>query len=138
MREKLPGNFVRFKKAHPDIYEAFEELGRRLHETGTLSERERRLVKLGLAIGLGTEGGVHSAVRFALAGTCSKEDVSHPARLAITTIGWPRALAAMSWVEDRLDGGRRSARGTRPEPRSRPRAARRTGRAADRGSPARA
>ncbi len=110
MREKLPENFLRFKKAHPAIYEAFEELGRRLHETGTLSERERRLVKLGIAIGLGTEGGVHSAVRFAFAGGCSKEDVSHVVRLAITTIGWPRALAAMSWVEDRRGGERTSAR----------------------------
>jgi 4-carboxymuconolactone decarboxylase len=104
MREKLPGNFQRFKKAHPEIYEAFEELGRRLHETGPLSERERRLVKLGIAIGLGTEGGVHSAVRFAIAGGCSKDDISHAARLAITTIGWPSALAAMSWVEDLFDG----------------------------------
>ncbi len=100
MREKLPGNFLRFKRAHPDVYEAFEELGRRIHEAGTLSERERRLVKLGIAVGLGTEGGVHSAVRFALAGGCSREDISHAVRLAITTIGWPRALAAMSWVED--------------------------------------
>jgi alkylhydroperoxidase/carboxymuconolactone decarboxylase family protein YurZ len=109
MREKLPANFQRFKEAHPGIYEAFEELGRRLHETGTLPERERRLVKLGIAIGLGTEGGVHSAVRFALSGGCSKEDVSHAARLAITTIGWPRALAAMSWVEDLLDGDKAAA-----------------------------
>jgi len=104
MREKLPEHFLRFKKAHPDIYEAFEELGRRLHVAGTLSERERRLVKLGIAIGLGAEGGVHSATRFALAGGCSKEDVSHAVRLAITTIGWPRTLAAMSWVEDLFDG----------------------------------
>jgi alkylhydroperoxidase/carboxymuconolactone decarboxylase family protein YurZ len=104
MRDKLPAHFLQFKKAHPDIYTAFEELGRRLHESGPLSERERRLAKLGIAIGLGTEGGVHSAVRFALSGGCSKEDVSHVVRLAITTIGWPRALAAMSWVED-LSGG---------------------------------
>ena len=103
MREKHPTHFQRFKKAHPEIYEAFEELGRRIHENGPLSERERRLVKLGIAVGLGTEGGVHSAVRFALSGGCSKEDVSHVARLAITTIGWPSALAAMSWVEDLLD-----------------------------------
>jgi hypothetical protein len=26
--------------------------------------------------------------------------VTHVARLAITTIGWPKALAAMSWVQD--------------------------------------
>jgi 4-carboxymuconolactone decarboxylase len=98
---ELPSHFSRFKAAHPEIYKAFEELGRRVHERGTLSERERRLVKLGIAIGAGTEGGVHSAVRHALRGGCSREDVEHAVRLAITTIGWPRAMAALSWIEDR-------------------------------------
>src|SRR6266540_1256674 len=42
MREKLPENFLRFKKAHPAIYEAFEELGRRLHEGRRLTCRAAR------------------------------------------------------------------------------------------------
>ena len=100
MPHELPSHFSRFKAAHPDICKAFEELGRRVHERGSLSERERRLVKLGIAVGVGTEGGVHSAVRHALAGGCSREDIEHAVRLAITTIGWPRAMAALSWVED--------------------------------------
>jgi alkylhydroperoxidase/carboxymuconolactone decarboxylase family protein YurZ len=101
MAAKLPTHFTRFKAAHPEIYQAFEELGRRVHERGSLSERERRLVKLGIAIGAGTEGGVHSAVRHALRGGCSREDVEHAVRLAITTVGWPRAMAASSWIDDR-------------------------------------
>ncbi len=105
MTSKLPDHFTRFKSKHPDVYQAFEELGRRIHERGTLSERERRLVKLGIAIGAGTEGGVHSAVRLALRAGCSREDVEHAVRLAITTIGWPRALAAASWVDDGAAGG---------------------------------
>lgn len=100
MPEELPSHFSRFKAAQPDICEAFEELARRVHESGSLSERERRLVKLGIAIGVGTEGGVHSAVRHAIGGGCSREDLEHAARLAITTIGWPRAMAALSWVND--------------------------------------
>jgi 4-carboxymuconolactone decarboxylase len=106
MSEELPSHFRRFKAAHPEIYEAFEELGRRVHEGGSLSERERRLVKLGIAIGVGTEGGVHSAVRHALRGGCSREDVEHAVRLAITTTGFPRAMAALSWIDDQaaLDG----------------------------------
>jgi len=99
--DNLPSHFSRFKAAHPEICQAFEDLGRRIHERGPLSERERRLVKLGIAIGVGTEGGVHSAVRHAIRGGCSREDVEHVARLAITTIGWPRAMAALSWVDDR-------------------------------------
>jgi alkylhydroperoxidase/carboxymuconolactone decarboxylase family protein YurZ len=103
MTQKLPEHFQRFRSENPEIYEAFEELGKQLHERGPLSERERRLVKLGIAIGLGMEGGVHSAVRFARAGGCSTEDISHAVRLAITTVGWPKALAAMSWVQDQTD-----------------------------------
>jgi 4-carboxymuconolactone decarboxylase len=103
MSKDLPSHFTRFKAAHPEICGAFEELARRIHERGSLSERERRLVKLGIAIGVGTEGGVHSAVRHAVTGGCSREDMEHAVRLAITTIGWPRAMAALSWVNDDRD-----------------------------------
>jgi 4-carboxymuconolactone decarboxylase len=100
MDRKLPAHFLRFKQAHPDVVNAFEELGRHVHDGGPLSERERRLVKLGIAIGVNTEGAVHSAMRQALGGECSPADAEHVALLAITTLGWPRAMAAMSWVYD--------------------------------------
>ncbi len=102
--KKLPGHFVRFRQLNPEIAQAFEELGRRIHDSGPLSERERRLVKVGIAVAVNTEGAVHSAVRHALAGGCSREDIAHAVRLAITTIGWPRAQAAMTWAADLFDG----------------------------------
>ena len=103
MDPKMPEHPKRFMQRHPEIYKAFQELGRRVHETGPLSERERRLVKLGIAIGTGTEGGVHSAVRHALSDGIGHEDILHATRLAITTMGWPNAMAALSWVEDVLE-----------------------------------
>ena len=105
MEHKLPSHFLRFQQEHPDVAHAFEVLGKHVHDGGPLSERERRLVKLGIAIGVNTEGAVHSALRQASAGGCSQEDVEHVALLAITTLGWPRAMAAMSWVYDGLDDG---------------------------------
>jgi alkylhydroperoxidase/carboxymuconolactone decarboxylase family protein YurZ len=127
MRDELPRHPSRFRSAHPEIYDAFEELGRLLHETGSLSERERRLVKLGLAIGVGAEGGVHSAVRQAFAGGCAREDVEHAVRLAITTVGWPRAMAALSWITDGPSSRRGEAApvGRRGTARARRRGARR-------------
>jgi alkylhydroperoxidase/carboxymuconolactone decarboxylase family protein YurZ len=100
MSRDLPDHFTRFKGAHPEVCEAFEDLGRLVHESGPLSERERRLVKLGIAVGVNTEGAVHSAVRHALGGGCSTEDIEHVVHLAITTLGWPRSMAALSWVGD--------------------------------------
>lgn len=121
---KPPDHYNQFSDTQRSIYEAFEELGRRVHESGPLTERERRLVKLGIAIGVNTEGAVHSATRFALAGECSPEDIGHAVRLAITTLGWPRAMAAMSWTQD-LVGGKAGA-GRRGKASSRAGNARRT------------
>jgi alkylhydroperoxidase/carboxymuconolactone decarboxylase family protein YurZ len=112
MAQKIPDHFLTFRSTHPEIARAFEALGRLVHETGPLSERERRLVKLGIAIGVNTEGAVHSAVRHALDGGCTAEDLGHAARLAITTLGWPRTRAAMSWIEDVVpESGGKGARG---------------------------
>lgn len=124
MARTLPDHFTSFKKAHPEVCEAFEDLGRLVHESGPLSERERRLVKLGIAIGVNTEGAVHSAVRHALGGRCSADDIEHVARLAITTLGWPRAMAALSWVGDVVAVPRRRGASTAATARGKAAAAR--------------
>jgi len=88
---------------YPDVCKAFENLGTRCHEAGPLDEKTRRLIKLGIAIGTGSEGAVHSAVRNALNAGVSKEEIMHAGILAITTIGLPHALAAITWIKDLFD-----------------------------------
>lgn len=65
--------------------------------------RARRLVKLALAIGAGSEGAVHSHARRALAEGLTRDEIKHTALLAITTLGFPQAIAALSWIEDITD-----------------------------------
>jgi len=45
---------------------------------------------------------VHSAVRHAKAAGISADEIRHVIVLSITTIGFPRAMAAMSWADDVL------------------------------------
>lgn len=104
MQEKLPQSIVEFKSNFPKVWAAFAELGAQCHETGPLDEKTRRLVKLGIAIAHGQEGAVHSAVRNALASQVTQAEMHHVAILAITTIGWPAAYAAMTWIDDALAG----------------------------------
>jgi hypothetical protein len=52
----LPQVFERFGADYPAVMEAFRGLAERLHEAGPLSARERRLAKLGVAIGRESEG----------------------------------------------------------------------------------
>ena len=100
MSYELPSQFKDLAGEYPDVCKAFENLGTQCHEAGPLGEKTRRLVKLGIAIGTGSEGASHSAVRNALKTGVSKEDILHVGILAITTIGLPHTLAAMTWIKD--------------------------------------
>jgi 4-carboxymuconolactone decarboxylase len=102
MQEPLPDSISAFEKKHPAVWEAFAKLGEACHETGPLDEKTRRLVKLAMAVGLRHEGAVHSATRNALQSGVTREEIEHVAILAITTIGWPSAYAARTWIEDEI------------------------------------
>jgi alkylhydroperoxidase/carboxymuconolactone decarboxylase family protein YurZ len=110
----LPPVFGRFGSDYPAVMEAFRGLAERLHEAGPLSARERRLAKLGIAIGRESEGGVRSHARKALAEGIEPEAIRHVALLAISTGGYPAAMAALSWINEVLDREDRhpSARGS--------------------------
>ncbi len=103
MEARLPKSIEEFQKRYPKIWEAFDRLGEECHENGgPLDERTRRLVKLGIAMGSQHEGAVHSAVRNAVAAGLAAEEIRHVAILAITTIGWPAAYAALKWIDETI------------------------------------
>jgi alkylhydroperoxidase/carboxymuconolactone decarboxylase family protein YurZ len=102
MTDKLPQPVEGFKQDYPEVWKAFTQLGGRLHEAGPLDEQARRLVKLALSIGAGLEGATHSAVRNALAKGITPEEIKHVAVLAITTLGFPATVRALTWISDYL------------------------------------
>ena len=102
MQEAPPNSVSSFEEKHPAVWEAFAKLGESCHEGGPLDEKTRRLVKLALAVALRHEGAVHSATRNALKSGVTREELEHVVILAITTIGWPAAHAALTWIEDDL------------------------------------
>lgn len=101
----LPSTAGEIADEFPDVWSAFSALGEAAAEAGPLSERERRLVKLALAIGAASEGAVHSHVRRAETDGINTAAIEQIALLAIPTLGFPRAAAAFSWIRD-LEGGR--------------------------------
>ncbi|HWQ55723.1 MAG TPA: carboxymuconolactone decarboxylase family protein [Bryobacteraceae bacterium] len=104
MQEPLPESVLAFEKKHPAIWQAFARLGEVCHEAGPLDQKTRRLVKLAMAVALRHEGAVHSATRNALRSEITPEEIEHVVILAITTIGWPSARAAMTWIDDEVAG----------------------------------
>jgi 4-carboxymuconolactone decarboxylase len=100
---QLPKLFQQFTKSYPEIAEAYENLGNAVHQAGPLDDKTRSLIKIAISTGAGLEGAVHSHVRKALKAGCSADEIRQVVLLALPTIGFPSAMAAMSWVADILD-----------------------------------
>ena len=96
----LPNIYKEFQREYPEIATAYDELAVKCHGWGSLDEKTRRLVKLGIAIGLGSEGGVRSHTRRALAEGVTTNELRHAVLLAFTTVGFPTMIAAMKWVDE--------------------------------------
>jgi 4-carboxymuconolactone decarboxylase len=99
---KVPEPFLKFNRQHPEIAESYEELAAACRKAGPLSERDRALVKIGIAIGSGMEGSVRSQVRKGLDAGLKSDEIRHAFLLALTAIGFPRMMASLRWSEDIL------------------------------------
>jgi len=102
-QESLPAVVEHLAAKYPAVWEAYNQLGRAAAESGPLSQETQRLVKLAIAVGGRLEGAVRSHVRRALREGLTPEQIRQVAVLAITTVGWPSAVAAVSWIEDEFD-----------------------------------
>lgn len=98
--QPLPGAAGDVAKAYPEIWQAYAALGEACAECGPLDAKTRRLVKLALAIGAASEGATHSHARRAKADGLTAGEMKQVAMLAIPTLGFPRAVAALTWIED--------------------------------------
>ena len=102
MTDYLPEVYQQFSGRFPAVKAAFDALGAAEHDAGPLGEKERRLVKLGIAVGAESEGAVRSHVRKLLGVGASQDEILHAIVLALTTIGFPATNAALGWAEEVL------------------------------------
>jgi len=96
----LPNIYKEFQQQFPEISKAYDELALKCHSWGPLDAKTRRLIKLGIAIGLSSEGGVRSHARRALVEGTTVNELRHAVLMAFTTVGFPTMIAAMKWVDE--------------------------------------
>ncbi|NOY53318.1 MAG: carboxymuconolactone decarboxylase family protein [Deltaproteobacteria bacterium] len=96
----IPAPYKRFQQDYPEVNRAYSDFARACHEAGPLDERSRRLVKLGIAVGLCSDGAVKSHARRALSIGISADEIRHAVLLGMSTTGFPRSIAALEWVEE--------------------------------------
>jgi alkylhydroperoxidase/carboxymuconolactone decarboxylase family protein YurZ len=105
----FPGAYADFLAAYPATAKAYDTLATESRLAAGFDEKNAALLKLALAIGARLEGAVHSHTRRALAAGATADEARGVALLAITTCGFPHAMAARTWVEDVVARPRKKA-----------------------------
>ena len=98
----LPGFLQDVISKYPGVWEKYQDLGKALSSLEGLKGRDQALARLGVAIGAGHEGAVHSHARKCREAGLTDDEIRHAVLLAVPAIGWPAAMAALSWAEDVL------------------------------------
>ena len=104
MTDHLPEIYQQFRSNYPQVADAPDRLAETVAAAGALDARSLRLVKLGIAIGALAEGSVRSNARQALADGFSTDELRQIALCAITTRGFPSAIATLGWVDEVING----------------------------------
>lgn len=97
---KYPKNYVMMQKMFSKVMKAHEEAGRLAKEAGPIDAKTGNLIQLAASVALRSEGGVHSHAKRAMKAGASKDEIYHTIGLLISTVGFPTAAAAFSWIND--------------------------------------
>jgi 4-carboxymuconolactone decarboxylase len=98
----LPEIYEELRDRYPEVARALDELGHAADQAGPLDSKTQRLATLGIAIGAVSKGAVRSNVRKALGVGATPDEIRQVALLAVTTRGFPGAVAGFQWIEEVL------------------------------------
>ena len=102
MANYLPRIYVDFTERYPEVAAAQGELARAVRERSPFDEKTDRLLTFALAVGAEADGAGRSNVRKALDSGATADELRAVALAAITTCGFPTAVAALRWIDEVL------------------------------------
>jgi AhpD family alkylhydroperoxidase len=98
--QKIPKHYESLKTRFPGAMEAIENLGSVIRSEGPLDGKASHLIQMAAAAVSNSEGAVHSHARRALEAGATADEIYHALLILVSTIGFPRVAAAISWVDD--------------------------------------
>jgi AhpD family alkylhydroperoxidase len=101
-KDDTPKHYESLKERFPKVMAALESLGGSIRSEGPLDDRTAQLIQLAAAAAIQSEGSVHSHTRRAVEAGASRDEIQHALMLLVSTIGFPKVGAAISWADDIL------------------------------------
>ena len=102
--DSIEKNLKYYTEHHQEIYDAYENYGRLVHENGgPLSEKTRWLIKVALSTDCQYEYALQTHILKALKAGCSKEEIEHAILLVAPTSGFPRTMQGLMILRGLID-----------------------------------
>jgi alkylhydroperoxidase/carboxymuconolactone decarboxylase family protein YurZ len=96
-------SWVRFEERYPSVAAAYDELSTACRGAGPLDDQTVALCKLAISVGAAIDRTVHVHAKKALRAGVAPEALRQVALAAMPTIGLPRALDALRWIEESIE-----------------------------------
>jgi AhpD family alkylhydroperoxidase len=93
-------HYKKLAERFPQVLAAVENLGTTVRDAGPIDKKTSELIQLAVAAAAGSTGSVHSHARRALEAGAMEDEIYHTLLLLISTIGFPKVAAALSWIDD--------------------------------------
>ena len=102
--QKIPSkHYQKLSQKFPQVLAAVENLGTTVRDAGPIDKKTSELIQLAVAAASQSTGSVHSHTRRALEAGATEEEIYHSLLLLVSTIGFPKVAAALSWISDTVD-----------------------------------
>ncbi len=104
MGNKKTENLMYLKALHTEVYKAYEEFGKAVHEHGgPIDEKTRWLIKVAISAVEQYPYALRTHLHKALDAGCTRTEIEHAILLVAPTAGFPKAMEAIMILRDELD-----------------------------------
>lgn len=98
-KSELPSTYRHLMESFPEITAAHDQMAAAVENSGPLDAKTCALIKIGISVGAGLESALRSHVRRAKAAGASEQEIVQAVFQGMNTIGFPKTVAAWSWVQ---------------------------------------
>jgi len=102
--DRIEENLKYFIEKHGEVYEAYENYGKKVHyEGGPLDQKTRWLIKVAVSAACQHHYSVRTHIRKALKSGCTREEIEHAILLVGPTAGFPSMMESILSLRNELD-----------------------------------
>lgn len=103
MKQTIRENLNYFMEKHPDVWEAYQNYGKQVHDDGPLDDKTIALLKIVMSSVSEHDYALTTHLRKGLAAGLTREEMEHAIVLTAPSVGFPNMMESLLVLRELLD-----------------------------------